>query len=86
MAYTNELSYLLEDDDNSTELVHAVYFVSQLMHMKYFVLYYYLFTQFLIASDRCLYVCINSKNNSDVVIYIALIMKYSIRNHIRISV
>ena len=25
---TNELSYLLEDDDNSTELVHAVYFVS----------------------------------------------------------
>ena len=28
VAYTNELSYLLEDDDNSTELVHAVYFVS----------------------------------------------------------
>ena len=81
MAYTNELSYLLEDDDNSTELVHAVYFVSQLMHIKYFVLYYYLFTQLLIASD-----VINSKNNSDVVIYIALIMKYSIRNHIRISV
>ena len=85
MACTNELSYLLEDDDNSTELVHAVYILSQLMHIKYCVLYYYLFTQLLIASD-CLYVCINSKNNSDVVIYIALIMKYSIGNHIRISV
>ena len=76
MACTNELCFLLEDDDNSTELVHAVYIVSQLMHIKYFVLYYYLFTQLLIASDRCLYVCINSKNNSDVVIYIALIMKH----------
>ena len=83
MAYTNELSYLLEDDDNSIELVHALYILyPQLMHIKYFVLYYYLFTQILIASD----VCINSKNNSDVVIYIALIMKYSIENHIRISV
>ena len=59
MAHTNELSCLLEDDDNSIELVHAVYFVSQLMHIKYFVLYYYLFTQLL-----SLYV------NSDVVIYI----------------
>ena len=28
MAYTNELRYLLEDDDKSIELVHAVYFVS----------------------------------------------------------
>ena len=56
VAYTNELSYLLEDDDNSTELVHAVYFVSQLMHIKYFVLYYYLFTQLLIASDVFMYV------------------------------
>ena len=55
MAYTNELSYLLEDDDNSTELVHAVYFVSQLMHIKYFVLYYY---QLLIASDVLMYVSI----------------------------
>ena len=66
MAYTNELSYLLEDDDNSIEL-YILY--PQLMHIKYFVLYYYLFTQLLIAS-----VCINSKNNSDVVIYIALII------------
>ena len=28
MAYTNELSYLLEDDDKSIEPVHAVYLVS----------------------------------------------------------
>ena len=66
MAYSNELRYLLEDDDNNIELVHAVYFVSPIdVHL----LYCCLFTQLLIA-------CINSKNNSDVVIYITLIMKY----------
>ena len=88
MAYTNELSYLLEDDYKSIELVHAAILYPQLIHIKYFVLYYYLFTQLLIASDvvPTLHVYINSKNNSDVVIYITLIMKYSIENHIRISV
>ena len=43
------------------------------MHIKYFVLYYYLFTQF----DVIMYIC---KNNSDVVMCITLIMKYSIEN------
>ena len=52
------------------------------MHIKYFALYYYLFTRLLIASDVFMYV-INSKNNSDVIIYTALIMKYAIENHIR---
>ena len=36
--------YLLEDDDKSITL-HILY--PQLMHIKYFVLYYYLFTQYL---------------------------------------
>ena len=45
MAYTNELSYLLEDDDKSIEPVHAVYLVSPIdAHIEY---YYYLFTQYL---------------------------------------
>ena len=81
MAYTNELSYLLEDDDKSIEL-HILY--PQLMHFKYFVLYYYLFIDYFRCRPRiaCMY------NNSDVCyIYgITLIMKYSIENCIRISV
>ena len=48
MAYTNELSYLLEDDDNSIELVQAVYFVSPI---DADLIYCIVFTQLLIASD-----------------------------------
>ena len=73
MAYTNELSYLLEDNDNSSELVHAVYVVSPI-HAYLIFCIILLSIYSIIDCFRCLYVCINSKNNSDVVIYIALII------------
>ena len=48
MAYTNELSYLLEDDDKSIELVHAVFLVSPTLNILYYI---YSIPKLLIASD-----------------------------------
>ena len=72
MAYTNELSYLLEDDDNSTDN-----FVSPInAHLIFCITLLSIYS--IIDCFRCRYVCINSKNNNDVVMCITLIMKYSI--------
>ena len=76
MAYTNELRYLLEDDDKSIELVHVC---PQLMRIKCLVLYYYLFTQYL----KLLLIV---KTTVTYVINITLIMKYSVENNIRVLV